>query len=102
MPVREGAHRSGGRRTVTGCEARPPEARDLPGVEQHPVGTITAGLQQAHNLFQFIEARRAQAGKLYSVEEFAAEVAAMVTADVENGHTEYVGGPAYAEVSVTD
>ena len=42
-----------------------------------------------------IEARRAEAGKLYSVEEFAEVVAGMVTADVESGHTEYAGGADY-------
>ena len=36
--------------------------------------------------------RREAAGKLYSVEEFAAEVAKMATADVETGHVELVGG----------
>ena len=46
-----------------------------------------------------IEARRAEAGKLYSVTEFAAEVAKMVTADVESGHTEYVGGSDYFDKS---
>ena len=39
-----------------------------------------------------IDARREAAGKLYSVEEFGAEVAKMVFADVETGHTELVGG----------
>lgn len=39
-----------------------------------------------------IEARREAAGKLYSVEEFGAEVAKMVDADVPSGHTELVGG----------
>ncbi|GAA2551429.1 NAD(P)-dependent dehydrogenase (short-subunit alcohol dehydrogenase family) [Neomicrococcus aestuarii] len=54
-------------------------------------GTITATLLDRAEPGA-IEARREAAGKLYSVEEFAAEVAAMVTADVESGHTEYVGG----------
>lgn len=54
-------------------------------------GTITATLLDRAEPGA-IEARRADAGKLYSVEEFAAEVAAMVTADVETGHTELVGG----------
>ncbi len=57
-------------------------------------GTVTATLLDRSNPGA-IEARRAEAGKLYSVEEFGAEVAAMVTADVENGHTEYVGGADY-------
>ena len=39
-----------------------------------------------------LEQRREAAGKLYSVEEFAAEVAKMATADVETGHVELVGG----------
>ncbi|GAA3322496.1 SDR family oxidoreductase [Paeniglutamicibacter sulfureus] len=54
-------------------------------------GTITATLLDRAEPGA-IEARRAAAGKLYSVEEFGAEVAAMVTADVPTGHTEYVGG----------
>ncbi|WP_077488498.1 SDR family oxidoreductase [Sinomonas mesophila] len=54
-------------------------------------GTITATLLD-RAAPGAIEARREAAGKLYSVEEFAAEVAKMVTADVPTGHTEYVGG----------
>ncbi|WP_427017933.1 SDR family oxidoreductase [Pseudarthrobacter sp. P1] len=54
-------------------------------------GTVTATLLDRANPGA-IEARRAEAGKLYSVKEFGAEVAAMATADVESGHTEYVGG----------
>lgn len=54
-------------------------------------GTITATLLDRAEPGA-IEARREAAGKLYSVEEFAAEVAKMVTADVKSGHTEYVGG----------
>jgi len=54
-------------------------------------GTITATLLDRVEPGA-IEARREEAGKLYSVEEFAAEVAKAVTADVETGHTELVGG----------
>ncbi|MDQ4489556.1 SDR family oxidoreductase [Sinomonas sp. ASV486] len=54
-------------------------------------GTITATLLDRAEPGA-IEARREAAGKLYSVEEFAAEVAKMATADVETGHTELVGG----------
>ena len=57
-------------------------------------GTVTATLLDRSNPGA-IEARRAEAGKLYSVNEFAAEVARMATADVETGHTEYVGGADY-------
>ena len=57
-------------------------------------GTVTATLLDRSNPGA-IEARRAEAGKLYSVKEFAAEVAKMATADVETGHTEYVGGADY-------
>lgn len=39
-----------------------------------------------------IQARRKLAGKLYSVEEFAAAVADMATAEIESGHIEFVGG----------
>jgi NAD(P)-dependent dehydrogenase (short-subunit alcohol dehydrogenase family) len=39
-----------------------------------------------------IQARRQLAGKLYSVEEFAAAVADMATAEIESGHIELVGG----------
>ncbi|GAA1411052.1 short chain dehydrogenase [Glutamicibacter uratoxydans] len=54
-------------------------------------GTITATLLNRVEPGA-IEARREAAGKLYSVEEFGAEVAKMVFADVESGHTELVGG----------
>jgi 3-oxoacyl-[acyl-carrier protein] reductase len=54
-------------------------------------GTITATLLDRAEPGA-IEARREAAGKLYSVEEFGAEVARMATADVETGHTELVGG----------
>lgn len=57
-------------------------------------GTVTATLLDRANPGA-IEARRVEAGRLYSVAEFAAEVAAMATADVESGHTEYVGGSDY-------
>ncbi|HSU70668.1 MAG TPA: SDR family oxidoreductase [Micrococcaceae bacterium] len=57
-------------------------------------GTVTATLLDRANPGA-IEARRAEAGKLYSVREFAAEVAGMATAEVESGHTEYVGGADY-------
>ena len=54
-------------------------------------GTVTATLlNRLHP--GALEARRETAGKLYTVNEFAHEVAAMVTADVETGHTELVGG----------
>lgn len=54
-------------------------------------GTVTAALlNRLHP--GAIEARREEAGKLYTVAEFAAEVAKMVTADVESGHVELVGG----------
>lgn len=54
-------------------------------------GTITATLLNRVEPGA-IEARREAAGKLYSVEEFGAEVAKMVFEDVETGHTELVGG----------
>lgn len=54
-------------------------------------GTITATLLDRAEPGA-IEARRAAAGKLYSVEQFGAEVAAMASAEVPTGHTEYVGG----------
>lgn len=54
-------------------------------------GTITATLLNRAEPGA-IEARREAAGKLYSVPEFAAEVAAVVGQDLPNGHTEYVGG----------
>ena len=54
-------------------------------------GTVTATLLDRAQPGA-IEARREAAGKLYSVEEFGAEVARMATADVPTGHTEYVGG----------
>jgi 3-oxoacyl-[acyl-carrier protein] reductase len=61
-------------------------------------GTVTATLLDRSNPGA-IEARRAEAGKLYSVKEFGAEVAKMATADVETGHTEYVGGADYLDKS---
>lgn len=55
-------------------------------------GTITATLLNRAEPGA-IEARREAAGKLYTVEEFAAEVAAMVgRTDLPAGHTELVGG----------
>ncbi len=54
-------------------------------------GTITATLLNRMEPGA-IDARREAAGKLYSVEEFGAEVAKMVFANVETGHTELVGG----------
>lgn len=54
-------------------------------------GTVTATLLD-RAAPGAIEARRKEAGKLYSVAEFAAEIARMATADVSTGHTEYVGG----------
>ncbi|GLB67261.1 SDR family oxidoreductase [Arthrobacter mangrovi] len=54
-------------------------------------GTVTATLLD-RAAPGAIEARREAAGKLYSVEEFAAEIAKMATADVPSGHTELVGG----------
>lgn len=54
-------------------------------------GTVTAALlNRLHP--GAIEARREEAGKLYTVNEFAQEVAKMVTADVETGYIELVGG----------
>ncbi|MGK4064824.1 SDR family oxidoreductase [Rothia sp. HC945] len=54
-------------------------------------GTVTATLLNRARPGTLDE-RRNEAGKLYSVEEFAQEVAAMVTADVDTGHVELVGG----------
>lgn len=55
-------------------------------------GTITATLLDRAEPGA-IEARREAAGKLYSVEEFAAEIASLVgREDLEVGHTELVGG----------
>lgn len=57
-------------------------------------GTVTATLLDRSNPGA-IEARRREAGRLYSTAEFGAEVARAVAADVETGHTEYVGGSDY-------
>lgn len=55
-------------------------------------GTITATLLNRMNP-DAIESRRQAAGKLYTVDEFAEEIAALVGRDdLEVGHTEYVGG----------
>lgn len=54
-------------------------------------GTVTATLLNRARPGT-LEERRVEAGRLYSVEEFAQEVAAMVTADVATGHVELVGG----------
>ncbi|MFC7376242.1 SDR family oxidoreductase [Brachybacterium sp. GCM10030267] len=54
-------------------------------------GTVTATLLNRARPGA-LEQRREAAGKLYSVEEFAAEVARMATADVPTGHIELVGG----------
>jgi 3-oxoacyl-[acyl-carrier protein] reductase len=57
-------------------------------------GTITATLLDRGNPGA-IETRRAQAGVLPTIEEFAAEVAGAAVADVASGHTVYVGGVDY-------
>jgi len=54
-------------------------------------GTVTATLLNRARPGA-LEARREAAGKLYSVEEFAAEIAKLASADVETGHIELVGG----------
>lgn len=55
-------------------------------------GTITATLLDRAEPGA-IEARREAAGKLYSVEEFAAEIASLVNREnLEQAHTELVGG----------
>lgn len=55
-------------------------------------GTITATLLERAEPGA-IDARREAAGKLYSVEEFAAEIAAVVNREgLEQGHVELVGG----------
>lgn len=54
-------------------------------------GTVTATLLDRATPGA-IEARRQEAGRLYSVAEFATEIVRMATADVSTGHTEYVGG----------
>ncbi|WP_026533385.1 SDR family oxidoreductase [Arthrobacter sp. H41] len=54
-------------------------------------GTVTATLLDRATPGA-IEARREEAGRLYSVSEFAAEIVRMATAEVPTGHTEYVGG----------
>ena len=54
-------------------------------------GTVTATLLNRARPGALDE-RREAAGKLYTVNEFAQEIAKMVTADVENGHVELVGG----------
>lgn len=54
-------------------------------------GTVTATLlNRLHP--GALDERREAAGKLYTVNEFAHEVAKMVTADVETGHIDLVGG----------
>ncbi|MBM7050578.1 SDR family oxidoreductase [Rothia sp. ZJ1223] len=54
-------------------------------------GTVTATLLNRLRPGA-LDARREAAGKLYTVNEFAHEVAKMVTAEVETGHIELVGG----------
>ncbi|BBE22762.1 short chain dehydrogenase [Arthrobacter sp. MN05-02] len=54
-------------------------------------GTVTATLLDRATPGA-IEARRQEAGRLYSVAEFATEIVRMATAAVPSGHTEYVGG----------
>ncbi|CAL8897916.1 short chain dehydrogenase [Kocuria varians] len=54
-------------------------------------GTVTATLLNRARPGALDE-RREAAGKLYTVNEFAHEIAKMVTADVPTGHVELVGG----------
>jgi hypothetical protein len=53
-------------------------------------GTITATLLQRANPGA-IEARKAAAGRLYNVSEFAAEIAAAAVEPIPENHTRYVG-----------
>lgn len=53
-------------------------------------GTITAKLLERANP-EAIRERKASAGKLYNVEEFAAEIALAIVAPVPGDHTRYVG-----------
>lgn len=57
-------------------------------------GTITVTLLDRARP-GILDARRAKAGTLPTVEEFAAEVAKAVSAPLETGHTVYVGGTDY-------
>ena len=54
-------------------------------------GTVTATLLNRVEPGA-LEARREAAGKLYSVHEFAQEIARLASADVPTGHVELVGG----------
>ncbi|EPH14751.1 short-chain dehydrogenase [Dermabacter sp. HMSC06F07] len=54
-------------------------------------GTVTATLLNRMEPGA-LEARREAAGKLYSVREFAEEIAKLATADLPTGHIELVGG----------
>ena len=54
-------------------------------------GTVTATLLDRARPGT-LEQRRAEAGKLYTVQEFAQEITRMVTAGVSTGHIELVGG----------
>ena len=54
-------------------------------------GTVTATLLNRARPGA-LEERRESAGKLYTVNEFAQEIAKMVSADVATGHVELVGG----------
>ena len=54
-------------------------------------GTVTATLLNRARPGA-LDQRRESAGRLYTVQEFAQEIAAMVTADVPTGHVELVGG----------
>jgi hypothetical protein len=53
-------------------------------------GTVTATLLNRANP-GVIDQRKEQVGKLYNVEEFAAEVASAVVEDVPGDHTRLVG-----------
>lgn len=57
-------------------------------------GTITATLLERGSPGA-VDARRARAGHLSTVPEFAAEVAGATVAEVETGHTVYIGGADY-------
>jgi hypothetical protein len=57
-------------------------------------GTITVTLLDRMQP-GLIDARRAKAGTIPTVEEFAAEVAEAAIADLPAGHTVYVGGADY-------
>ena len=66
---------------------------EIPALTEKGISLVVVSADMIDRLHPgALEYRRETAGRLYTVNEFAHEVAAIVTADVQTGHVELVGG----------